>query len=64
MLAMRAMSLFYGHEFNRVNKSQSDAGVGNGRAPIFGNWRNAYLFVVAVFVFDVVIFYAFGRYFA
>ena len=32
--------------------------------PLFGTWRKAYLVVVAVFVFDVVAFYAISRYFS
>ena len=32
--------------------------------PLFGTWRNAYVTVVGVFVFDVAIFYAFSRYFS
>ena len=32
--------------------------------PLFGTWRKAYLFVVAAFVFDVALFYAFSRYFS
>ncbi len=32
--------------------------------PLFGTWRNAYLTVVAAFVLDVALFYAFSRYFA
>ena len=35
-----------------------------GAVPLFGTWRNAYLVVLAAFVFDVVLFYAFSRYFA
>ena len=34
------------------------------RVPIFGTWRNAYISVVVVFVIDVVLFYAFERYFS
>jgi len=37
---------------------------GNAFIPVFGKWRNAYLLVIAFFVFDVVLFYAFGRYFS
>ena len=36
----------------------------NNRVPLFGTWRNAYIAVVAVFILDVVLFYAFSRYFA
>ena len=32
--------------------------------PLFGSWRNAYVVVVVVFVFDVALFYAISRYFA
>lgn len=32
--------------------------------PLFGTWRRAYITVVAFFVFDVVLFYAFSRYFS
>jgi len=32
--------------------------------PLFGNWRNAYLVVIGVFVCDVALFYAVSRYFA
>lgn len=34
------------------------------RVPLFGTWRNAYISVVVFFVVDVVIFYAFERFFA
>jgi hypothetical protein len=34
------------------------------RVPLFGSWRNAYIVVVAVFVFDVVLFYALDRFFS
>ncbi len=34
------------------------------RVPLFGTWRRAYLVVVAAFVFYVVSFYAFSRYFS
>ena len=33
------------------------------RVPLFGTWRNAYLAVVAVFVAEVALFYAFSRFF-
>ena len=36
----------------------------NERVPLFGTWRRAYLVVLAVFVFDVVLFYVFSRYFS
>jgi hypothetical protein len=32
--------------------------------PLFGSWRNAYLAVIGVFIFDVAIFYAISRFFA
>jgi hypothetical protein len=32
--------------------------------PLFGSWRNAYLAVIGVFIFNVVIFYAISRFFA
>ena len=34
------------------------------RVPVFGSWRNAYTIVIAVFVVDVVVFYAISRLFA
>ena len=34
------------------------------RVPLFGTWRNAYGAVVAVFVAEVALFYAFSRYFS
>ncbi len=34
------------------------------RVPLFGTWRRAYLAVVIFFVVDVVVFYAFARYFS
>ncbi|HEX8680121.1 MAG TPA: hypothetical protein VF683_09185 [Chthoniobacterales bacterium] len=34
------------------------------RVPVFGTWRTAYLAVVVVFVLNVVLFYAFSRYFS
>jgi hypothetical protein len=36
----------------------------NERVPVFGTWRNAYISVVVAFVIDVVLFYAFERYFS
>ena len=36
----------------------------NERVPVFGTWRNAYFAVVAIFILDVVLFYAFSRYFS
>ena len=35
----------------------------NARVPLFGNWRNAYLAVVAVFVFEIAFFYFVSRHF-
>jgi hypothetical protein len=35
-----------------------------GSVPLFGSWRNAYLTVIAVFVTDVALFYAFSRFFS
>ena len=34
------------------------------RVPLFGTWRNAYINVVAFFILDVVLFYAFERLFS
>ncbi len=34
------------------------------RVPLFGTWRRAYFAVVIAFVLDVVLFYAFERYFS
>jgi hypothetical protein len=36
----------------------------NDAIPLFGSWRNAYLTVIGVFIFDVAIFYAISRFFA
>jgi hypothetical protein len=36
----------------------------NDAVPFFGSWRNAYLTVIGVFIFDVAIFYAISRFFA
>src|SRR4030095_14628044 len=36
----------------------------NDAVPLFGSWRNAYLAVIGVFIFNVVIFYAISRFFA
>ena len=36
----------------------------NERVPLFGTWRKAYIAVVVVFVVDVIVFYAFERYFS
>ena len=36
----------------------------NDTVPLFGSWRNAYLAVIGVFIFDVAIFYAISRFFA
>lgn len=33
------------------------------RVPLFGNWRNAYLVVVIVFIIEVAFFYFVSRYF-
>jgi hypothetical protein len=35
----------------------------NDTVPLFGSWRNAYLVVIGVFIFDVAIFYAISRFF-
>lgn len=35
----------------------------NDDVPLFGNWRNAYLAVVVVFVLEVAFFYFVSRYF-
>ena len=40
------------------------AGEQREHVPLFGSWRNAYVAVIAVFVVDVVLFYASSRYFA
>lgn len=45
-----------------MNKPERD-GEANG-VPLFGTWRKAYVVVVAVFIFDVALFYAISRYFA
>ena len=34
------------------------------RVPLFGSWGTAYVAVIAVFVLDVIAFYAISRYFA
>ena len=36
----------------------------NDAVPLFGSWRNAYLTVIGVLIFDVAIFYAISRFFA
>ena len=36
----------------------------NNAVPLFGSWRNAYVAVIGVFLFDVAIFYAISRFFA
>ncbi|HEX4665291.1 MAG TPA: hypothetical protein VH207_01725 [Chthoniobacterales bacterium] len=36
----------------------------DGRVPLFGSWRNAYLAVVVVFVLEVAFFYFVSRYFS
>ncbi len=43
---------------------EKSAGAPDQRVPLFGTWRNAYITVVVVFLFDVVLFYAFERYFS
>jgi hypothetical protein len=43
---------------SKPTEPQSDA------VPLFGSWRNAYLAVISVFIFDVAIFYAISRFFA
>ena len=45
-------------EANRATPTKEDV------VPLFGTWRRAYFVVAAVFVCDVVIFYAISRYFA
>ena len=47
-----------------MRKSDIDLRGEGDRVPLFGSWRNAYLVVVAVFVLNVVAFYAISRYFA
>ena len=36
----------------------------HGHVPLFGSWRNAYLAVVLVFIFEVGFFYFVSRYFS
>ena len=36
----------------------------NDAVPLFGSWRNDYLAVMGVFIFDVAIFYAISSFFA
>ena len=36
----------------------------NDPVPLFGSWRNAYLALIGVFIFNVAIFYAISRFFA
>jgi hypothetical protein len=47
-----------------MNKSREDSDKNATAVPLFGTWRKAYLAVVAVFVFDVAVFYAISRYFS
>ncbi len=49
---------------NRRPEDQQHDREQDGRVPLFGTWRKAYLAVVAAFVFYVVSFYAFSRYFS
>jgi hypothetical protein len=42
----------------------SEANQPDDRVPLFGNWRNAYLAVVVVFVLEVAFFYFLSRYFS
>ena len=42
----------------------SPPGEDQERVPLFGTWRNAYGVVLAVFVVEVALFYAFSRYFS
>ena len=37
---------------------------GGDAAPLFGTWGKAYITVIAAFVFDVALFYAFSHYFS
>lgn len=46
-----------------MSASREDPAPGTA-LPLFGSWRNAYVTVVAIFVLDVVVFYAINRYFA
>jgi hypothetical protein len=46
-----------------VNKS-STSNDRNVRVPLFGDWRNAYLSVVVVFILEVALFYFLSRYFS
>ena len=36
----------------------------NGRVPLFGSWRNAYVAIVVVFGLEVAFFYFVSRYFS
>ncbi len=45
-------------------RNRDSEGNDNSEVPLFGNWRNAYLTVVAFFVIDVALFYFFSRYFS
>ena len=47
-----------------MSAPQRGSADGKDAVPLFGSWRNAYLAVVAVFVFDVAAFYFFSRYFS
>jgi len=47
-----------------MSAQERDADAEKIAVPLFGTWRKAYWAVVAAFVFDVALFYAFSRYFS
>ena len=47
-----------------MTESGEDRSRQQAPVPLFGSWRNAYLTVIAVFVADVALFYAFNRFFS
>src|SRR4029453_6518105 len=61
----RRISALCQHDFAREGAAMSQPPETlNDPVPLFGSWRNAYLAVIGVFIFDVAIFYAISRFFA
>src|SRR5882724_6906221 len=61
----RRVSALCQHDFARKGAAmRGPPETPNDAVPLFGSWRNAYLAVIGVFIFDVAIFYAISRFFA
>jgi hypothetical protein len=47
-----------------VNGEPAKGEEASRRIPLFGNWRNAYLAIVVIFIAEVAFFYFVSRYFS